>query len=382
MEKEQLFLLAEKYLNKTATDAEQQQLHQWYDSWQDDEEQVLVSDDQTFDIVKERILARIMLEINGKTNATVPVVHRIHFLKTSWFKYAVAVIFLIGSVAVWYQLSKRRPSVPQMEIVPGTNKAILTIAGKTIDLSSDKTGIAVGKTVTYNDGEKIIDAGQQMVLNTPRGGQYQATLPDGSKVWLNAASSIKFPSKFTGNNREVTITGEVYLEIVKNKKQPFFVHTNKATIQVLGTSFNINTYEDEGTVKTTLIEGSVKLSKIPLGKEGRNDLKESSVVLKPGQQAEIPLGSEGDIQVQEADLSSVSAWKDGMFRFKRMSIQSIMRQLARWYDLEVVYKGEVNERFISTIPRNVPISQVLEVLELTKAVHFEISGKKVTVIGK
>jgi ferric-dicitrate binding protein FerR (iron transport regulator) len=261
------------------------------------------------------------------------------------------------------------PHSRSTDILPGINKAILTIGdNKPIDLASNKTGITINKVITYNDGEKIADAGQLLELSTPKGGQYQLLLPDGSKIWLNAASSIKFPSMFKGDKREVAISGEAYLEIAKNTRQPFIVTTGKTSIQVLGTSFNINAYPDENAIKTTLITGSIKVV---------SGTKE--VLLKPGEQSEIT-GSDQCL-THSADIADVLAWKNGMFHFNKTTIEPIMRQLSRWYNLEVIYKGEVKDRFISTIPRDVPLLQVLEALELTNAVKFEVAGNRITVIG-
>ncbi|HJU45238.1 MAG TPA: FecR family protein, partial [Chitinophagaceae bacterium] len=180
----------------------------------------------------------------------IPVVHRVHFLKTSWFRYAAAAVLLLGGAAIWREVSRspRREGgaettvAKNQDIQPGSNKAILTVGdNKPIDLASDKSGVAIGATTTYIDGssiEGLAGSHQRTTINTlttPRGGQYQAVLPDGSKVWLNAESGIRFPSKFTGEERSVEISGEVYIEVKQNARQPFLVHTGKTIIQVLGT---------------------------------------------------------------------------------------------------------------------------------------------------
>jgi hypothetical protein len=293
-------------------------------------------------------------------------VHRVHFLKTSWLRYAAAVILLVGGVATWYKLSGlfHQSSLPQMriahkgaEIAPGTNRAILTVGNKSIDLATNKTGIAIGNTIRYMDGEKITDAGQLLQLTTSKGGQYQAVLPDGTKVWLNAASSIKFPSMFKGNKREVEITGEAYLEVASNRKQPFFVHTAKETVQVLGTSFNINSYENE-PAKTSLVEGSIKVN---------------NQLLTPGQAYK-------DGRIITTDLGKDIAWKNGLFNFEGATLKEVMNQLSHWYDIDVVYEKEISEiDFGGKISRTVSLSSVLKGLEDAAPVHFRIEGRKVIV---
>lgn len=341
---------------------------------------------------KQRILEAIFtaekqVKPGGERSFSSPVVHRVHFLKTAWFRYAAAVLLLIGAAITWYELSKSsstsstdQPSPVASvgeDIKPGTNRAILTVGNKTIDLATNKTGIAVGNVITYNDGEKIADAGKLSLLTTPRGGQYQLTLSDGSKVWLNAASSIKFPSKFTGDKREVEVTGEVYMEIAKNVKRPFFVHTKKTMVQVLGTSFNINAYEDEEKESTTLVEGSIKVGRIPLEK---GDREEGSVVLTPGQAAEITNNSQ-QTTYKAVDLNQTLAWKNGLFYFNGENLETIMKQLARCYDVDVIYEGAVPDKhFGGMISRNKNLNEVLSVLEVS-GVHFKVDGKKVIVLG-
>jgi len=185
-------------------------------------------------------------------------------------------------------------------------------------------------------------------LTTPRGGQYQAVLPDGTKIWLNAASSIRFPSKFDGNERGVEITGEAYLEVAKNTRQPFIVHTSKTVIEVLGTSFNVNAYSDEEAVKTTLIEGSVKVK-----------TTEKEAILKPGQQAAVDHDSHLISLINGSDIDQALAWKR-RFRFTLIGqiFRLLLRQLARWYDVEVVYeRGIPNVKFGGEMQRDLKLPQ-------------------------
>jgi transmembrane sensor len=208
-------------------------------------------------------------------------------------------------------------------------------------------------------------------ISTPRGGQYQVLLPDGSKVWLDAASSLRFPTAFTGGERLVELTGEAYFQIAGDASRPFKVHipSTSTEIQVLGTDFNVAAYAEEGDIRTTLIGGAVRVT--AAGK---------AAVLEPGQQARVTEGGTAALNVVSGvHTDDVIAWKNGLFKFEEASIQSIMRQVARWYDVDVVYDGKVDQQFIGTIPRQVQLSTLLKILESTGWVHFMIQGKKVTV---
>lgn len=266
------------------------------------------------------------------------------------------------------------------DIAPGSNKATLTLAnGSVITLDGAKNGqLAKQRNSIVNkakDGEVVYQSNTRQAtadivefntITTPRGGQYAVVLPDGSKVWLNAASSLKFPVAFTGAERNVELTGEAYFEVAKNKQKPFKLSVNGATVEVLGTHFNVMAYNDEARLRTTLLEGSVKISK--------ND---KSGLLKPGQQADID--KQDNIKITDADTEQAMAWKNGYFKFSRDNIQTIMRQLSRWYDIDVVYEGSIpTDEFVGKIRRSVNVSEVLRVLELNN-VHFKIANKKIIV---
>lgn len=268
------------------------------------------------------------------------------------------------------------------DIAPGGNKAVLTLAnGSTIVLDSAKNGTLSQqgntKVVKLDNGKLIYEkdenandvAVQYNTITTPRGGQYQLVLADGSKVWLNAASSITFPTAFRGPKREVQITGEAYFEVAHNAKMPFHVKVNHVDVTVLGTHFNINAYNDEGVIKTTLLEGSVKVSD-----------ENKSVMIVPGEQA-LAADNTDKINIKKnIDLEEVVAWKNGKFMFQDADIQTIMRQLERWYNITVSYEQNIsNEEFEGVISRNVNISQILSMLEKTGAVKFEIDGKNIIV---
>lgn len=316
------------------------------------------------------------------------------YSRSLWYRLGIAAsIFIALSVGLFYYLDE--PAVQPLltidqtpkhaPIVPGGNKAILTLSdGSRIILDhakngvlANQAGVSIQKT---SDGEllyqfsKTHDAENQVVedilynkIETPKGGKYQVNLPDGSIVWLNSASILRFPALFSGNTREVELTGEAFFDVAKNKNKPFKVITKDQIVEVLGTRFNINSYGDEETIKTTLIEGSVKII-----------YKNKVVLLSPGQQFQP---NESKSRVIEADTEEVIAWKNGYFLFKDENIHSIMRKLSRWYDVEVTYQGEIPEYgFGGNISRSKDITEVLDALQLTNAVHFKIEGRRITVM--
>ncbi|MGN6418544.1 MAG: FecR family protein [Pseudobacter sp.] len=300
-------------------------------------------------------------------------------IRRNW-QYAAAVLILsIGAGIFYLNMPSGDPSLPtdpvlagKEEIVPGSNKAVLTIGDSVINLSDDKSGIIAGtQGIVYNDGERIAQASQTITLTTPRGGHYEATLPDGSKVWLNAASSIRFPSKFNSTDRTVIVTGEVFLEVAKNQQAPFSVTAGNTNVRVLGTSFNINAYDNEPVVKTTLVEGSVRV-----GPDGANS---GAMVLRPGQQAVS--ASNGVVNgVETPDLSGILAWKNGFISFDNMDFKTVMRQLERWYDVKVEYKGAApTVKLNGELDRQVPLTDVLNYLSRLN-IKFERNGRTITVL--
>jgi len=206
------------------------------------------------------------------------------------------------------------------------------------------------------------------MLSTPRAAQYQLVLPDGSKVWLNAASSIHYPTAFAGKERKVEITGEAYFEVAQDARLPFIVKTNGMEVKVLGTHFNVNAYEDEAMVRTTLLEGAVLMTK-----------DAATALLQPGEQAQLTKA--GDLKlVHNADIAEAVAWKNGLFQLNSADVPAIMRQMARWYDVEIVYEEGVPDGHISgKVPRGMNLSQVLEIFEVS-GVHFKIEGRKIIVL--
>lgn len=314
-------------------------------------------------------------------------------VKTYRLRYrAAAAIFIIGIAGYFYlnpaateqQLAVHRSK--NNTIVPGSNKAFLTLAdGRKISLTDVNTGeivkqegLSINKTAdgkivyTVVDHEK--NSGKEKTafntIQTPNGGQYQVNLPDGTKVWLNAASSLRYPTKFAGDIRAVELTGEGYFEVAK-VHIPFVVKTSGQEVEVLGTHFNINSYNDEDDIKTTLLEGSVRVTPLGVNKNNRGKL------LKPGEQSRL---NESGLKVKSVDTESIVAWKNGDFVFNGEDLKSIMKKVARWYDVEVVYKGDFDHlKFGGYISRSKNISAVLDIMESTGKVDFNIKGKLITV---
>jgi ferric-dicitrate binding protein FerR (iron transport regulator) len=269
------------------------------------------------------------------------------------------------------------------DILPGGNKAVLTLDdGKKIVLDSAQNGVVVKQGAAevnkVQNGQLLYrqaNEEQGTVLNTlstPRGGQYKVQLCDGTWVWLNAESSLRFPVTFSGNTRTVEITGEAYFEVAHNAAKPFKVLANGTEVEVLGTHFNIHAYKDEPEIKTTLVQGSVKV------RSGLSSGESHTAVLKPGEQAQM---NDHSLTVaNDIDMDQVLAWKNGQFKFSDATIESIMQQVTRWYDVDVKYDAKISKHFVANIPRNVPLSELLKLLELTDQVHFKIQGRQITVI--
>lgn len=313
-----------------------------------------------------------------------------HKIKLSVFKWVAAAFFVAAISTISFFVYKRGAVKDKKKVLfensaikkddrpPGGNMAVLTLSdGRKVELDSSNNGF-LGRDggigiLKKSGGQLVYDSISSKqapvaynTVSTPHGGQFKIVLQDGSQVWLNSLSSIRYPTVFTGPKREVEVSGEAYFEISKNIK-PFIVKVRQMEVEVLGTHFNINSYEDESTIKTTLLEGRVKV-------------KSAGVVnfLKPGQQAK--LNSSGTISiVSNVNLKKVIAWKDGVFEFDNADIETIMRQLARWYDVVVEYKEPVSMHFDGSISRNVNLSKVLQILEETDAVKFEVRGNRIVV---
>ena len=303
-----------------------------------------------------------------------------------WWPAAVILIVVLGAAA-WFLLRTPAPppvvkkEEPAKDIAAGVNRATLALAdGSTVMIDSNDNRTlpqqGTSKVMTENSQliYSVIATSQEVVpyniLRTQRGEAYASlSLADGSKVWLNAASSIRYPVSFSGSQRVVEVTGEAYFEVAKAGGRPFVVKVrNKADVTVLGTHFNINAYDDEATLTTTLLEGAVKVTN-----------NNNSSLLQPGQQAVVQ--ANGEIKInKDADVEQAVAWKNGFFNFSRDSIKTVMRQVARWYNADVEYRGNITETFNGGIPKQVNLSRVLQLLEKTGGVHFQINGRKIIVL--
>ncbi len=302
---------------------------------------------------------------------------------------AAAVVIGVIGVAGFFILNKKKQDIPvavkrsvdKNDIRPGGNRAILTLAdGTSIVLDTAQNGYVANQSNTrilkLNAGvlsykmEKT-NAGKVLMntITTPPGGQYEIELEDSTKVWLNSASSLVFPTSFTGKERRVELKGEGYFEVTKNALKPFHVTVNNMDVRVLGTHFNIMSYSDEENINTTLLEGKVNITV--------NNVTKS---LTPGKAAILNKTTES-IQIDKANVEQAIAWKNGEFRFKNTGIKELMRQVARWYDVDVAYETtSTDQYFTASLPRMQNISELLETLELTGTVHFKIDGRKIIVL--
>jgi len=322
-----------------------------------------------------------------KINIVTPVVP---LIKRNWFRLAAAAVFVLAVIGVYLLVNQQPVELPVAksdqhitnDILPGGNKAVLTLSNRSdINLESVSNGTIVTEGDTkiskLNDGQLVYNTLEEKptqvlynTVTTPRGGQYQLLLADGSKVWLNSASSIRFPVSFNGNERRVEVSGEAYFEVAKNPSMPFKVDVNgKNEIEVLGTHFNINSYTDEGSIKTTLLEGSVKVTSLKT---------RESKLITPGQQAQ--LNTDGQITINKADPDKVMAWKNGYFNVDGANTKTVMQLLSRWYDVDVVYEGVIPQReWGGDIEKNLKLSQLLKILEKNN-LHFRLEGRKLVVL--
>ena len=394
MNKEDFFIILGRYNQGIATKEEKHFLFAYYKLF-DLEEDVLEkldsdSKQELRNSIKKEIDKGIHENDNTRSLDSKEDTSKFHF---KWF--AAAMIVAVSSLGYFFfnrSVDKRSNHTELVKhsaekIVPGSNQALLTIGnGEIIVLSDEKNGVVSqqsGVSVRKStDGQLIYETektiAEKPLLNTvstPRGGQYQLILTDGSRVWLNAASSIRFPSVFGTTERLVEITGEVYFEIAPDPLKPFKVKSENQHIEVLGTKFNVNTYEDEISSKTTLIEGKVSISKTTA--EGKPVLG-GRRIMKPGQQATVDK-NRSDIHLESVDTEQSVAWKNGYFKFEKADIQTVMRQICRWYDLEAEYRGKVNtDLFAGEIKRDEDVNKVLRIFQLSN-IDVRIKGRKIII---
>jgi transmembrane sensor len=367
------------FIRGTLTGTERSELDDWI--LRSDENELLFdyltseeNKQRTLDLYEseEKVLKRIKKRINFTSTK------RKRLMPLSFISIAASLIVIV-SLALFFltERGNKKPdtaktSVASTDPQPGTDKAILTLSnGEKILLDSSAPSHLNEGRITISEGTVAYggiaeEASQQNTLSTPRGGQYKLVLPDGTKVWLNAESSVTYTTSFTGNERRVSLTGEGYFEVMKNKEKPFIVESSAGVVKVLGTHFNINSYGDENIGVTTLLEGSVEITKEGMKK-----------VLKPGEQAKT---DNNTVVVEAVDTKLAVAWKDGEFVFNNTPVSAILRQLARWYDLQVEFRDPVEKHLNGTIKRDVPLSKVLHYLEETGEVHFKVEGSKIIVL--
>jgi transmembrane sensor len=392
--------LIAKHLTDALDAGEQNQLDAWL---KEDEKHTAIFNR----IVAHESLAAALIEMQQVNTelALVNVKSRISTLAERnpvrlWPRIVVAAAAVAAiTLGTWLYMNgpdvKSGDEVVMNDIAPGKNGATITLAnGKVIQLSDAKSGVVIGNgRIKYNDGSFLSPSGRDgvaregsgpvnplspqgdpdvksgggmaLTASTAKGQTYQFTLPDGTKVWLNADSKLEFPSNFVNSKtRNVKLSGEGYFEVAKDKAHPFIVATDQQEVEVLGTHFNINSYSDESNTKTTLLEGSVRVNE---------------VVLKPNQQS-ILTGS-NRIKVQDVDIEEAIAWKNGKFVFEYENIESVMRKLSRWYDAEIIYQGNIGDKtFTGSISRRDNISKILEKITYTQNVHFKIEGRRITVM--
>ncbi|MCY4778418.1 FecR domain-containing protein [Sphingobacterium sp. UT-1RO-CII-1] len=321
---------------------------------------------------EERMLNKILKESNSSK------VGRRYNVRTFWTYAGVASVLLVLFLGFWkIKLTNSEHTEDVFELTAdfraGDNRAILQLAdGETIELSSGHEGIVVGDNLSYSDGTLLVgnfeskETVSQLVLTTPKGGQYQVTLSDGTKVWLNAETKFIYPNRFTDRTRFVKVQGEAYFEVAKSDGKPFIVQTANEKIEVLGTHFNVNNYANESYSTVSLTEGSVKVGVV----------NKEPIIIKPGQQSVV---EGGDVRVQQMNADDVLAWKEGEFMFDNENLESVARKLARWYDLEIeVSAGLKNISIWGSISRYDNFNKVLDIIKMTdKDIQFKVEGRRV-----
>jgi transmembrane sensor len=368
MDEQRLEILFQKYLSKTATDAEKREFFEFVRHPGSGE--ILRTLSEKYPVAEDLVIQlpedashQILTAVLASDQPAIASIPSQHSIGRRWMPYAAAILLLIvagASYVFFHRDTTEKVAVAGnhviMDAMPGHNGAVLTLSnGRSIVLDTAKNGRLMDGFTKSGDKITVEEAGvEYATLVTPMGRQQQITLSDGTKVWLNAGSSLRFPTRFSGNQRKVEITGEAYFEVAHNATRPFMVSAGKEEIKVLGTHFNVNAYADEQMVKTTLLEGSVKI----------ND----KAILQPGEQC-------GDGRISKVDAGVSVAWVFGYFQFEHADIKTVMRQLSRWYDVEVRYEGKItSEIFGGEIQRNLKLSEALELLSVT-GIHYTLNGK-------
>lgn len=388
MDKEHFLLILERYLDDKATEEEVNFLYVYYSLFMADADVIeLLKGNE-----KEKLKLNIKAGIDGYIDGHIDRADSVRKLRL-WPLIAAAatVVLVIGAVLFVFKQriagNQITAQVAKNEVVPGSNKAILIMPnGKTISLTDAANGLVVqqagvsirkskGGQLTYvvnhtSTGERQAAIADWNTIRTPRGGQYEVMLADGTHVWLNAASSIRFPQTFNGPQRLVELSGEAYFEVAKDKSHPFIVQANGTKVQVFGTHFNVNAYPDNSTVTTTLLEGSVQMSH-----------NGQATMLIPGEQGTSPV-SGGAVAVSRADLQQAIAWKNGYFLFHDLGLAEVMKQVSRWYDVDIEFQDEEvkSREFGGVISRYKSITQLLDNMQLTGSAHYKIEGRRVIIM--
>lgn len=373
-------VLYSRFLKQDLSAEEQLQLMHFFDSCTETEmESILgvLSETENIAVESPDLLEERVQKIYGQLQAYTHTPEKRPSIPL-WRWVAVAASVLIVAFGSYY-IFEGRQQAPQIELSqrygddvgPGGNKATIRLSdGTLVQLAEDKNEIRTdGASYTYEDGEELLGASgmaQSATLSTPRGGQYRIVLPDGTKVWLNAESSLTYPMKFDGDKRVVSLVGEAFFDVAKNKAKPFTVKTEQQQITVTGTTFNIHAYGGVPTT-TTLVSGQVDVRKSTGTKEG--------VILKPGQQAVL---KEGALVAKAVDTKPIVGWVEGEFVFRYNTLEEILPQLARWYDVDIDIQNIPDEEFYADISRDMPLSTVLRAIEETSTIRFEIKGRRLT----
>lgn len=383
MSKQDFISLYEKFLSGQCTDEEKALLERYY------EEIKLLNNDWDDTLGDKEQTRKLILDKMADSVDFQPVI-AIHKRRPStWMGYAASIVFLFAiGFWGWHYVAKHGDKKQVVSSIrPGKKMAYLTLAnGKSIILQYAKNGQVAGSgnviikkinngILAYfqnnknNNKQKITAAPDSNLLTIPRGGIFQTVLADGTKVWLNSASSLKYPVAFAGTERKVVLIGEAYFEVAKNKAMPFKVSVNGTDVRVLGTHFNVMGYPEDNEIKTTLLEGAVKLHSLA-----------GNALLAPGQQGTCGVHNAG-FSIKDVNTADVVAWKDGFFVFDNESLHNIMLKIGRWYNVDIVFQHITNQSsFGGTISRYKNIDVVLKALEATGSVHFKIDGRRVVVM--
>ncbi|SEN07867.1 FecR family protein [bacterium A37T11] len=383
-----------KYLNDTINDQERHDLLEFFGIIEEAENaaQLLyeaIASDQLNQGVSDERIAKISVGAHERLERRMT--HRPDWILWKIGAYAAAALVIMG-VGLFFINRPDRPlsglQSEKSEILPGFNQATLTFNnGTTVKLDSSQSGIIVHDgAVNYANGSSILGLATSdgsdpilsyAILTTPKGGQYQIILPDGTKVWLNAASMLKYPTRFKDTGREVILDGEGYFEIKEDRAKPFRVWSKNQEILVLGTSFNVNSYDT--TIKTTLVSGAVK---VLINRDSRPNSAGGSLVLAPGEQATVQ--NNGNLIKVRVDISSELAWRNGQFNFQNETLVSIMQQIARWYNVDVEFKDEAlkNETYAAISTRFDQVAVLLNLLEKTGDAHFTIHNRTIIISKK